>query len=100
MIKKPFKITDVKEIYASVGDFEFKVVLDDDFRLELADSKFSIYDSSGKHIGVTYRTWGNKIKCQFSITQDVSDGVATAVIEICEKSGQKYDKNVYFWVIK
>ena len=100
MIKKPFKIIDAREVYAQLGTFSIRAVVDSDFDADLAQSTFSAIDSSGKKIETSSRVWGNKLKCLFTIDENVSDGVAIGNVVIAGKDRQIYSTNVYFWVIK
>jgi hypothetical protein len=93
------KVQNNREVYHELGTFDFKVLMPEPANC-LKESSFKVLDSSGKYITAEHKRWGDKLRCIFKIDDDVSDGVAAAVIDVTTSEGKAFSTTVYFWVIK
>lgn len=99
--KAPYIIYNLRETYAEMGRFEFKVVLNPDVFKNGLESKVKFIDADQKEMKVDVKRWGRKINCTFIIDQNVPDGVVTVWLDLKDEGNPTpIPGKASFWVIK
>ena len=88
-------VYDLRETYHMAGTFDFKIVLDKSFK-NGHDISVEMFDPTNQPIDVDVETWGRKINCSFSITDDMMDGVCIVKVGIKDKLSE----SLQYWIIK
>lgn len=91
----------LREIYPSVGDYNAKFLIKPSVAVTVTGYSVVMKDSDGRLIeSCNAKRWGTKLNIDFTIDENVPDGVA--IVEITLKTGrdrticEKFD----LWVIK
>lgn len=98
--RKPYVVYNLRETYAELGNFEFKIVIDPKFFKGGILEEIYLVDSDMKPIKHEVRKWGRKVNLSFTIDGTVADGVASCHMRFVSESGMTIPGKVIFWVIK
>jgi hypothetical protein len=95
-----FIVSNIRETYHELGDYEFKVVLSPKHFKSSHSCGFILVDSDGKRIPGEVGRWGRKVIVKFKIDEGVSDGVAALQMSLVLEDGRKINRQLTWWVIK
>jgi hypothetical protein len=95
-----FIVYNMRETYAELGEFEFKVVLSPRHFKNCHGSEMKVVDSAGREMSCETKKWGRKLTCRFAISTETADGVARVSLLLGDDSGHSYSQQLEFWVIK
>ena len=95
-----FVAYNLRETYAELGEYEFKVVLSPKHFKNSHSSELSLRDSDGKTMRHEVNRWGRKMNCKFTIDDDCSDGVAACRLVLRDDRGRETVQQLTFWIIK
>lgn len=98
--RKPFVVYNLRETYAELGNFEFKVVMDQKFAKDGHLEELQLVDSDMKPIRHEARRWGRKVNLSFTIDETVADGVASCHMKFVSGNGVTIPGKITFWIIK
>jgi hypothetical protein len=87
MKNEKYVVYNLENVYPQLGEFDFKIVLNDSFFKSARNSVVTCVDD--------YEVWGRKINCKFIIDRNVADGVSSISVKI-----KNEDFRLIFWVIK
>jgi hypothetical protein len=90
----------LRETYAELGKYEFRIVLDPKQYSDGHDSTLSIVDSDGTIMSFDVRKWGRKLNCSFEIREDTADGVASISLQLVADDGTVNRSRLTMWIIK
>jgi hypothetical protein len=95
-----FVVYNLRETYAELGEYEFKVVLSPRYFKNGHSSEMQLVDSDGKPMRFELKKWGRKMNCVFFIDENTADGVAAARLQLQDDKGHAVPGHLTFWVIK
>jgi hypothetical protein len=95
-----FVVYNLRETYAELGEFEFKVVLSPRHFKNSHPSEMTLVDSDGKPMRFELKKWGRKMNCVFYVDEETADGVAAARLQLRDDRGNQHLGHLTFWVIK
>jgi hypothetical protein len=95
-----FVVYNLKETYAELGEYEFKIVLSPKHFRNSHPSEMTVVDSDGNPMQFELKKWGRKMNCAFLITESTPDGVASARLSLQDKEGSEVKGHLTFWVVK
>lgn len=96
----PYVVLGLQDSYIDLADYEFRFSLDPDVFQNSKGSVVVIRDSDGNEIPSRVRSWGRKLTCQFTLDEDVSDGLATIEASLRDTEGKNTNARLTTWVIK
>src|SRR6516225_4075534 len=94
-----FGVYKLRETYAELGEYEFKVVLSPRHFKNSHLSEMTLVDSDGQPMRFELKKWGRKMNCVFIIDEMTSDGVAAARLQLKDDRGNVSPGQLTFWVI-
>lgn len=95
-----FQVYNLRETYAELGEYEFKVVLNERYFKNSHLSELVVMDSDGKPIAFDLKKWGRKMNCTFLVEENTADGVAVARLSLRDERGDIVPGHLTFWIIK
>lgn len=95
-----FVVYGLRETYAELGEYEFRVVLDPRTYSDCHESNLSIVDSDGNRMVHTLRRWGRKMNCSFVVDEETADGVSSINLELKSNDGSINKSRLSMWIIK
>jgi hypothetical protein len=95
-----YVVYNLRETYAELGEFEFKVVLNPRFFKNSHDSDMTVVDSDGRLMVFELKKWGRKMNCRFTVNDETADGVALARVVLRDSRGNEIPVQLTWWVIK
>lgn len=95
-----FVVYGLRETYAELGEYEFRVVLDPKKYSDSHESTLSIVDSDGNRMPHNLRRWGRKMNCSFVVDEETADGVSSINLELKSNDGSVDKVRLSMWIIK
>lgn len=95
-----FVVYGLRETYAELGKYEFRVVLDPKRYSDCHESSLTIVDSDGKPMVYDVRRWGRKLNCSFVVNDATADGVSSVNMELKSNDGSIEKFRLSMWIIK
>ncbi len=90
----------LREVYAEIGEFTVKMVIDPDVSVKLDHVEVDVRNSDGKKMQFESNRWGTKLTINFKIDEFTPDGVAIIDVTMRGRAVAETRERMSFWVIK
>lgn len=89
----------LEEIYREVGEYSGKFSIDPKDSAGLEITGFTMKNSDGTDVKMSYRRWGTKLTFSFTIEPSTPDGVALVTIDMLNR-GKPVSEYFRLWIVK
>lgn len=103
-MKKPLKKivspVSLREVYAEVGDYSAKMIIDSTASQNIDSVDVDIRNADGRTMEFTSRRWGTKLTVAFKIDGTTPDGVSVIDMTFRWRDRNPTRERLDFWIIK